>query len=96
MSVGKIICILITRLYFPIASCLPPPNVKLTDALGTYCHACLNKIPKPLSDRWHLCCCGVSFHPDKNSAKFQKSVGLGLNLRKIAPREPKKPALSFA
>lgn len=58
------------------------------DPWGTsqYCYACLNKVPKSLSDRWHSCICGVEINRDENSAKLQKSVGLGLDLRKIAPR----------
>jgi putative transposase len=49
------------------------------------CYSCLNLVPKSLSDRWHSCVCGVEINRDENSAKLQKSVGLGLDLRKIAP-----------
>ena len=57
------------------------------DPWGTsqHCYACLNKVPKTLSDRWHSCICGIEINRDENSAKLQKSVGLGLDLRKIAP-----------
>ncbi len=56
------------------------------------CNECLNLVPKSLSDRWHSCDCGVEINRDENSAKLQKSVGLGLDLRKIAPkRERSQP-----
>jgi putative transposase len=58
------------------------------DPWGTsqFCHFCLNKVPKTLNDRWHSCECGMSLNRDENSAKLIKSVGLGLALRKTAPR----------
>jgi len=49
------------------------------------CYSCLNFVPKSLSDRWHSCSCGIEINRDENSAKLQKSVGLGLDLRKLAP-----------
>ncbi len=49
------------------------------------CCSCLNLVPKSLSDRWHSCPCGIEINRDENSARLQKSVGLGLDLRKIAP-----------
>ena len=57
------------------------------DPWGTsqYCYACPNKVSKALSDRWHSCPCGIEINRDENSARLQKSVGLGLDLRKIAP-----------
>jgi putative transposase len=51
------------------------------DPWGTsqYCHNCLNKTPKALSDRWHECSnCGVSMQRDHNSAILIKKVGLGV------------------
>ena len=59
------------------------------------CHSCLNLVPKNLSDRWHSCACGVEINRDENSAKLQKSVGLGLDLRKIAPQR-ERSQLSIA
>jgi putative transposase len=41
-----------------------------------YCQACLNKVPKDLSDRWHQCSCGESLPRDVNSGKLIKRVGL--------------------
>ena len=59
------------------------------------CHSCLNLVPKSLSDRWHSCVCGIEMNRDENSAKLQKSVGLGLDLRKIAPQR-ERSQLSIA
>ena len=58
------------------------------DPWGTsqFCSSCLQKTPKTLSDRWHQHDCGISIHRDRNSAILVKSVGLGLALRKTAPR----------
>ena len=58
------------------------------DPWGTsqFCSFCLKKTPKTLSDRWHIHDCGISIHRDHNSAILVKSVGLGLSLRKTAPR----------
>ncbi len=58
------------------------------DPWGTsqFCSSCLQKTPKSLSDRWHQHDCGISIHRDHNSARLIKSVGLGLALRKTAPR----------
>lgn len=63
-------------------------SVVKVDPWGTsqFCHACLNKVPKALSNRWHLCACGASLNRDHNSSILVKSVGLGLALRKTAPR----------
>jgi len=63
-------------------------SVVKVDSWGTsqFCHACLNKVPKTLSDRWHSCDCGAEINRDENSAILVKSVGLGLALRKTAPR----------
>jgi len=63
-------------------------SVVKVDPWGTsqFCHACLNKVPKTLSDRWHSCDCGAEINRDENSAILVKSVGLGLALRKTAPR----------
>ena len=41
-----------------------------------YCHACLNKVPKDLSVRWHSCLCGESLPRDVNSGKLIKKIGL--------------------
>ena len=42
-----------------------------------YCHACLNKVPKALSERWHECHhCGESLARDVNSGRLIKRVGL--------------------
>jgi putative transposase len=49
------------------------------DPKGTsqHCHACLNKVPKDLSDRWHNCNhCGESLPRDVNSGKLIKKIGL--------------------
>ena len=51
-----------------------------------FCHACLNKVPKTLNDRWHSCACGASLNRDHNSGKILKLVGLGLASLKTAPR----------
>lgn len=51
------------------------------DPRGTsqYCHACGQYSPKELSDRWHICDCGVSLHRDQNSALI--ILGRGLRLQ---------------
>ena len=66
----------------------PGKSVVKVDPWGTsqFCHACLNKVPKTLSDRWHSCDCGTSCQRDENSAKILKLVGLGLASLKTAPR----------
>jgi putative transposase len=48
------------------------------DPKGTsqHCHACLNKVPKELSDRWHRCQCGESLPRDINSGLLIKKIGL--------------------
>ena len=63
-------------------------SVVKVDPWGTsqFCSNCLNKVPKTLNDRWHECACGASLDRDRNSARLIKSVGLGLALRKTAPR----------
>ena len=63
-------------------------SVVKVDPWGTsqFCHACLNKVPKSLSDRWHSCACGAELNRDHNSAKIQKLVGLGLASLKTAPK----------
>ncbi len=63
-------------------------SVVKVDPWGTsqFCSNCLNKVPKTLRDRWHSCNCGASLNRDENSANLIKSVGLGLALRKPAPR----------
>ncbi|MGL6341386.1 MAG: RNA-guided endonuclease InsQ/TnpB family protein [Waterburya sp.] len=50
-----------------------------------HCYACLNKVPKSLSDRWHSCSCGADLNRDENSAKLQKLLGLELASIKTAP-----------
>ncbi len=50
-----------------------------------YCYACLNKVSKTLSDRWHSCSCGASLNRDENSGKLLKLLGLGLASIKTAP-----------
>ncbi len=50
-----------------------------------HCYACLNKVPKSLSDRWHSCSCGASLNRDENSGKLLKLLGLGLASIKTAP-----------
>ena len=63
-------------------------RVVKVDPFGTsqHCCKCLEKTPKTLSDRWHQHDCGISIHRDHNSARLVKLVGLGLTLRKTAPR----------
>lgn len=51
-----------------------------------YCHACLNKVPKSLSDRWHSCPCGAELNRDENSGKLLKLLGLGLASIQTAPQ----------
>jgi putative transposase len=48
------------------------------DPKGTsqHCNACLNKVPKTLSDRWHSCSCGESVQRDINSGLLIKKIGL--------------------
>ena len=44
-----------------------------------FCHNCLNKVPKSLSDRWHFCeHCNESIDRDYNSSLLLKKVGLGV------------------
>lgn len=44
-----------------------------------HCAICLNRVPKELSDRWHLCThCGASMPRDVNSGILIKKVGLGI------------------
>ena len=50
-----------------------------------HCYACLNKVSKSLSDRWHSCSCGASVNRDENSAKLLKLLGLGLASIQTAP-----------
>ena len=74
------------------------------DPKGTsqHCHACLNKVPKDLSDRWHNCNhCGESLPRDVNSGKLIKKIGLAtvgmehaslktaLNCGTLLPSEPR-------
>ena len=68
------------------------------DPWGTsqFCSSCLQKTPKALSDRWHQHNCGISIHRDHNSARLIKSVGLGLTLRKTAPRGKEACSLCVA
>jgi putative transposase len=56
-----------------------------------YCHACLNKVPKSLSDRWHSCSCGASLNRDENSGKLIKLLGLGLASIETAPPRERSP-----
>ncbi len=48
------------------------------DPKGTsqHCWACLNKVPKQLSDRWHSCQCGMELPRDINSGLLIKKIGL--------------------
>jgi putative transposase len=48
------------------------------DPKGTsqHCWACLKKVPKALSDRWHSCQCGEELPRDVNSGLLIKKVGL--------------------
>ena len=43
--------------------------------MSQHCHACLNKVPKTLSERWHSCLCGASLPRDVNSGKLIKRIG---------------------
>ena len=55
-----------------------------------HCYACLNKVSKSLSDRWHSCSCGASLNRDENSGKLLKLLGLGLaSIQTAPPRETK-------
>ena len=67
-----------------------------------HCYACLNKVSKSLSDRWHSCSCGASLNRDENSGKLLKLLGLGLacatctgrlNWEAVFPRGLSPPAL---
>lgn len=54
-------------------------RVMKVDPRGTsqHCHACLNKVPKTLKDRWHDCPhCLESLPRDINSGKLIKWIGL--------------------
>jgi putative transposase len=54
-------------------------RVMKVDPRGTsqYCHACLNKVPKTLKDRWHDCpYCLESLPRDINSGKLIQWIGL--------------------
>jgi putative transposase len=54
-------------------------RVLKVDPRGTsqHCHACLNKVPKSLKDRWHDCpYCLESLPRDVNSGKLIKWIGL--------------------
>ncbi len=68
------------------------------DPWGTsqHCCNCIQRTPKALSDRWHQHDCGISIHRDCNSARLIKSVGLGLALRKTAPRGKEAGSLCVA
>jgi len=62
------------------------------DPKGTsqHCSKCLNRVPKELSDRWHLCPnCGLSTDRDLNSAILIQKVGLGIASLKKAPTKTK-------
>ncbi len=53
-----------------------------------HCYACLNKVSKSLSDRWHSCPCGASLNRDENSGKLLRLLGLGLaSIQTAPPRE---------
>ncbi len=56
-----------------------------------HCYACLNKVPKSLSDRWHSCSCGASLNRDENSGKLLKLLGLGLASIETAPPRERSP-----
>ena len=56
-----------------------------------YCYACLNKVSKSLSDRWHYCSCGASLNRDENSGKLLKLLGLGLASIQTAPPRERSP-----
>jgi putative transposase len=56
-------------------------RVLKVDPRGTsqHCHACLNKVPKSLKDRWHDCPnCLESLPRDVNSGKLIKWIGLNI------------------
>jgi len=57
------------------------------DPRGTsqHCSECLNRVPKELKDRWHLCPnCGLMLDRDLNSAILIQKVGLDTALLKNA------------
>jgi putative transposase len=61
------------------------------DPKGTsqHCWACLNKVPKTLSDRWHSCSCGESVQRDINSGLLIKKIGLICNSLGMVPASVK-------
>ncbi len=63
------------------------------DPWGTsqHCYACLNQVPKSLSERWHSCSCGASLNRDENSGKLLKLLGLGLASIETAPQRERSP-----
>ncbi|MBE9181875.1 transposase [Oculatella sp. LEGE 06141] len=64
-------------------------RVVRVDPKGTsqHCSACLNKVPKELSERWHSCSyCGNEMDRDTNAAILIKKVGLGIATLKNAQR----------
>ena len=65
-------------------------KVVKVDPKGTsqHCSACLNRVPKDLSDRWNCCYhCGVMLDRDVNSAILIQKVGMGIaSLKKRTAR----------
>jgi putative transposase len=61
------------------------------DPKGTsqHCWACLNKVPKTLSDRWHSCQCGEQLPRDINSGLLIKKIGLICNSLGVVPTSVK-------
>jgi putative transposase len=57
-------------------------SVRQVNPAGTsqHCAICLNRVPKELGDRWHVCLCGASMPRDLNSGILIKKVGLGISL----------------
>jgi putative transposase len=64
-------------------------KVVKVDPKGTsqHCCMCLNRVPKPLSQRWHSCPhCANELDRDTNAAILIKKVGLGIASLKNARR----------
>lgn len=53
-------------------------TLKKINPRGTsqHCHACLNRVSKTLSERWHDCVCGVSLPRDVNSAILIQKIAI--------------------
>jgi len=63
-----------------------------TTKLSQICHICGNALPKPLSQRWHVCC-GIEMHRDLYSGFLAKCVDIETSSLDIARARTLWPGL---